>query len=304
DGFADVIVGAQLHDGNGPDSGMVEVLSGLDGAVLHSWVGDGADDHFRIFSPEGELLDTWGEHGTGDGQFDFGGVGDIAFASDGTFYVADTANRRVQQFAPDRTFVRAWSDVGNWSGPLASPTTANVLSRPNVVSVAPDGSVYVTDDMRNVVEHYTADGLWLNTLGAAGGQERLNFPGGVAFDQDGNTWVADYGRNRLAIFAPDGAYLGEVTGILMPSDLYFDDAGRLVVADSKGLQVMNEDLQPVGRLWRNQGAYAFVPSAAPGPGDRVYAVDYNLGFLTAFQLRNPLPDPPADATPLRITPAS
>lgn len=268
------------------------------------WVGDGAEDHFRIFSLDGELLDTWGEHGTGEGQFDFGGVGDIAFASDGAFYVADTANRRVQQFAPDRSFVRAWSNVGNGSGSLASPTAAEVLTRPNVISVAPDGSVYVTDDMNNVVEHYTADGAWLNTLGAAGGQDRLNFPGGVAFDQDGNTWVADYGRNRLAIFAPDGSYVGELTGILLPSDVSFDAAGRLIVADSKGLMVMNEALQPVGRLWRDQGAYGFVPSAASGPGDRVYAVDYNLGFLTAFQLRDPLPEPPAGAAPGQITPAS
>lgn len=45
DGFADVIVGARLDDDNGANSGSVRVFSGLDGSVLHSWVGDAPGDN-------------------------------------------------------------------------------------------------------------------------------------------------------------------------------------------------------------------------------------------------------------------
>jgi DNA-binding beta-propeller fold protein YncE len=257
------------------------------------WVLDGADDHVQIFSPDGKHLETWGEHGTADGQFDLGGIGDITFASDGTIYVADSANKRVQQFAPDRSFVRAWSDAGNRSGDLASPATASMLSSPNFVAVAPDGSVFVTDESRNVVERYTADGVWMNTLGSDSGDARLNAPRGVSFGPDGNVWVADYGRGRIAVFTTDGTFVREVTGINLPTNLEFDSAGRLLLVDAKGLQVMNEELQPVGRIWRDQGMFTFVPTVASGADGQIYIVDYNLAFLAAFQLRDPLPEPPA-----------
>ncbi|MBL8746524.1 MAG: FG-GAP repeat protein [Phycisphaerae bacterium] len=45
DGFADLIVGAPFHDANGANSGSARVLSGADGAVLHTFVGDAVGDN-------------------------------------------------------------------------------------------------------------------------------------------------------------------------------------------------------------------------------------------------------------------
>lgn len=268
------------------------------------WVVDGAEGYLRVFSPDGNLLETWGEAGAGEGQFNFGGLGDIAFAPDGTFYVVDSANHRVQQFAPDRAFIREWDSAGNAGGTLASPSTAALLGKPTDVAVAPDGTVFISDGERNLVEHYSADGNWLDTLGLGGGQDRLNSPGGVAFDAQGNVWVADYGRGRIAVFAPNGSYLQDVAPVNLPTDLAFDDSGRLYVADAQGLQMLDADLRPLGRFWRQEGTFVFLPTVALGPDGRVYSADYNLGFLTAFQLRDPHPAPVADAKPLRITPAT
>lgn len=268
------------------------------------WVVDGAEDYLRVFSPDGNLLETWGEAGAGEGQFNFGGLGDIAFAPDGTFYVVDSANHRVQQFAPDRAFIREWDSAGNAGGTLASPSTAALLGKPTDVAVAPDGTVYISDGERNLVEHYSADGNWLDTLGMTGGQDRLNAPGGVGFDANGNVWVSDFGRGRLAVFAPDGTYLQDVGPVSLPTDLAFDGSGQLYVADAKGIQVLDADLRPLGRLWRAEGMFTFLPSVALGPEGRVYSADYKLGFLTAFQLRDPHPAALADAKPLRVTPAT
>ena len=44
DGFDDFAVGADGHDGKGPESGLVRVFSGVDLSVLYSWNGDANGD--------------------------------------------------------------------------------------------------------------------------------------------------------------------------------------------------------------------------------------------------------------------
>ena len=46
DGFSDLIVGARFDDNNGSDSGSARVLSGVDGAILHTFDGDSGFDFF------------------------------------------------------------------------------------------------------------------------------------------------------------------------------------------------------------------------------------------------------------------
>ena len=64
DGFADVIVGARLDASTGISSGLAQVYSGVDGALLHSIVGEGAADFF------GRSVGTAGDV-NGDGHDDF-----------------------------------------------------------------------------------------------------------------------------------------------------------------------------------------------------------------------------------------
>ena len=85
------------------------------------WVSDSENDRFQIIAPDGAYRETWGASGSGDGEFDFLAeasafdrpYGDIAFDADGTFYVADTGNTRIQKFAPDRTFLRLVGERGS-----------------------------------------------------------------------------------------------------------------------------------------------------------------------------------------------
>ena len=63
--------------------------------------------------------------GSGEGEFTFHegnwtdwSQGGIAFATDGSFYVADTVNQRIQKFAPDRSFLLAWGSEGSGDGPV------------------------------------------------------------------------------------------------------------------------------------------------------------------------------------------
>ena len=81
------------------------------------WVADTGNHRFAIFTPDGEFVETWGSPGEGNGEFNLqdsrgDAFGAVAFAPDGSFYVLDVGNYRVQRFAADRTFVTSWGGFG------------------------------------------------------------------------------------------------------------------------------------------------------------------------------------------------
>src|SRR5262249_54031419 len=61
------------------------------------------------FSAEGKLLFSWGEPGTGPGQFNL--PHGIALDRHGLVYVADRENSRIQIFTPEGTYLRQWTDT-------------------------------------------------------------------------------------------------------------------------------------------------------------------------------------------------
>jgi len=81
-----------------------------------------------------EFVSQWGTSCTGDGEFyDPRGV---AVASDGSVYVSDYRNHRIQKFTSEGLFVSKWGTEGTSDGEFDGPT---------FVAEASDGSVYVTD---------------------------------------------------------------------------------------------------------------------------------------------------------------
>ena len=131
------------------------------------WVPSNENDQIRIYDQTGRLVEKWGTSGAGNGQFKFGAAGSVqngagvVFAPDGSFYVLDSGNFRVQQFSPDRQFVRAFGSYGSEPGQFAS-----------AVAIALDdgGNLYVSDAGRHDVQVFTTGGTYVRTVakGAAG----------------------------------------------------------------------------------------------------------------------------------------
>ena len=71
------------------------------------WVADYGRDRVVKLAPDGHLLLSWGNRGSGPGEF----VGPKGVAIDpatGHVYVADTGNGRIQRLAPDGTPELSW----------------------------------------------------------------------------------------------------------------------------------------------------------------------------------------------------
>jgi DNA-binding beta-propeller fold protein YncE len=145
------------------------------------YVSDGyGNARIHKFSPDGRLLHSWGEPGNGTGQFRL--PHGIAVDREGTVYVADRENSRLQLFSAEGLFLAEWTDV----------------ARPCQVFIDGEGYVYVAELGFHA-------GMWPGTTPPA-----ADVPGGRVsiFDRYGNLrarWGG--GRNPCMpgdFFAPHG----------------------------------------------------------------------------------------------------
>jgi DNA-binding beta-propeller fold protein YncE len=79
------------------------------------------------FSADGELIQSWGEIGTGPGEFHL--PHGIACDAEGRVLVCDRENDRIQVFSPDGVFLDQWTDI----------------QRPCDLTVDADGLIYVAE---------------------------------------------------------------------------------------------------------------------------------------------------------------
>lgn len=184
-----------------------------------------------IFDRDGNLLGKWGTPGTGPGELTFkiageaSWYGDVTFAPDGSFFVAECGNARVEKFDAQRKLALSIGTRGHGDGQFLCPSG---------VVVAADGDIFVADLRRNDIQRFAPDGTFLNNLGT------FTSPVDLTLDGSGNLVFAEQDAGRIRVIAPDGksllsfGTLGNTPGHLLgPDEIAVDEAGNFYIADNK-----------------------------------------------------------------------
>ena len=123
-----------------------DVALGADGTL---YVADGYNDRIQAFAADGRFLRKWGGPFAMDifGPFNgwFAVTTSVVTAPDGTVFVADFYNNRVQVFDATGRFLAAFGRAGSGPGQFRHAIA---------VAVADDGSVFVADLLDNRIEKW------------------------------------------------------------------------------------------------------------------------------------------------------
>lgn len=271
------------HAGNPPAQGSIPATywPAIDPKTGNIWVAVPFSGLFWIFGPDGKTVGSFGGPGTGPGQFNFQrpckncGAGAIAFAPDGSFFVADDGNNRIQKFDPQHHFVTSWGTFGSGNGQFAD---AN--------SIATDGKVvYVYDDSRTDTQVFDTSGTYQRTLkdlygwmlvGRNGHLFAASSAGIVEVDAEGktlNTWSLPQ-------------FEGDRIGLAMdPGGRFYFNIQDHSTADALGLVRFDPATNAVER-WSTAGETLLVDPT----GKAIYEANYvSAGWPSATLRKYTLP---------------
>ena len=143
------------------------------------------------YAVDGRPLGPLGRRGSGPGEFNL--PTDIASGPDGTLWVLDSGNFRVQAFDGERRFLRQFGSVG---------TTVGQFARPRGLAVDRDGLVLVSDATFCNVQVFQPDGQLLLTLGARAERDapgRYLLPARLCADETGRLYIVDQFLHKVEV---------------------------------------------------------------------------------------------------------
>ena len=246
--------GVEIQDANGKPSGFVHVM-------------------------------TFGSRGEGSGQFNY--VEDFDLSADKRYLLAtDAENATVQVF--DKT-TGTW--VATFGGKGDKPES---LVKPEGVSVAPDGRIFIADYTTGFVKVYGPDYTHKKTFSRFGSEPGENIKSEFTCIHDGRYYMAEQGNHRVNVWDLDGKFLftygkkgvekGEMNA---PQACKVNSRAEFFVADlgNNRIQVFDKD----GKLLRVWGTAGSKPGALRAPAglsmdkhDNVYTTEITTCRVQVF----------------------
>ena len=212
---------------HGWGGGMFGVAHGLrvdpEGNV---WATDNKLHVLWKFSPEGQVLATYGERGVGGAdETHFRSPDDIAFASNGDIYIADAGNGRIVRLAADGSFKMQWGTKGSKEGEFAAA---------HGIGIDADDRVYVADRGNNRVQVFSKDGAFVAAWSGFGNPFGVQVVGDELVVTDGDAHTISHLR------LTDGRMTHQWGGpevLLLPHLMDHDGSGRLFLTEVTGQRV-------------------------------------------------------------------
>ena len=222
------------------NSGNVVVFNQADPAVL-------------IFSPDGELVDSWGD------RF-LGAHGLTLVEEDGVEYLwlTDQNTAEVVKMTLDGQTVQNLErpDLPVYAEKGYAPTWVAV----DEVRHGGSGDIWVTDGYgAGLVSRYSADGSYVETIDGSTGAGTFSCPHGIWMDTrcaPHELYVADRGNHRIQVFNMDGSF-NRCFGaeVLDSPDGFAPNGDQLIVPELFGrLAVLGVDGELIGYLGEQPGA--------------------------------------------------
>ena len=199
-----------------------------------------------------EVIEGWEQLPLGYSHPD---VADVAVDSGGRVYLFCRAEHPVLVYERDGRFVRSWGE-------------GLFTMRAHGITIAPDDTIWCTDDGDQTVRRFTRDGELLQTIGTSGvasdtgydgktvvsiarGGPPFNRPTSLAVAPNGDLFVSDgYGNARVHRFSPRGDLLrswgepgSEPGQFMLPHSVAVHQDGRVFVCDRENdrIQIFSPD---------------------------------------------------------------
>lgn len=173
---------------------------------------------------------------------DIGAMSGVAIGKKQEIYVLHRGPKPLMAFDKDGKFVRSWGE--------------GMFEVAHGLRVAPDGSIWTTDNKKNNLRQFAPDGKLLRTIEAG-----FNAPDDLVFASTGEIVVADAGNGRIVKLSPEGKVIGEwgrrgkAQGEFAAAHgIAIDKQDRIYVADrgNNRVQVFTLDGKQIG-VWAGFG---------------------------------------------------
>jgi predicted membrane-bound mannosyltransferase/DNA-binding beta-propeller fold protein YncE len=182
---------------------------------------------------------------------------------DGSIFVADTNNNRIQQFSPTGEVLNVW---GTYASIIEGQAPGGTLNQPWDVAVSKAGFVYVADTFNHRIVKFSNSGQFIKMIGVfaqGANPDSLWGPRGIAVDPLGNVLITDTGNKRVVVYDNDLNYITQFgsAGIELgqfdePVGIAVSANGDVAVADTWNRRVQIFRPDESGLVYSSTGEFS------------------------------------------------
>ncbi len=293
-------IGTSGIPGKGPGQFTYPRAVAVD-AAGRIYVADSGNNRIQIFNADGSFMRQFGstcrldtkEGCDGDGRGQFNEPWGIAVDEEGSIYVSDTWNHRIQKFDKDGKFLSMWGVFESTGGELGKPLA---FYGPRQLAVGLDGKLYAMDTGNRRVQVFNPDGSFASQFGGGGVTDGVfDEPTGITQDASGNWYVADAWNRRVQKFDKGYEYLAQWpifgwagNSVVNKPQMAADPVRNIIYAtDPENYRILafNLDGSPrfaMGQYGSDGQSFTLPTGIAVGQDGRIYVADGDAHRIMIF----------------------